>query len=228
MIDEEERPPVDYRDLVKQMGRVVRNEVLKAKSVGGKTPRIQIEKGRNVMISLIIDRLFMPSTLMKSDFWGLPEDALMELERASKFSREKVAVEFLDWYFYVAEKGQFEPKSEAPFYIDLALAMIACHVEKGFDPPWIDKIFSNNLLEFYQGVNQKTLQAQKARPLKTTARALYEILLAWAYPGLADPAIKILHTEPGKPVEPEKPTGRKRTLKLAEITDPGAYRQRKD
>jgi len=177
------------------------------------TPDLALQK--------IVKQRLTPYTSSQENAYGLPKQVLKRIAEKSRnrYLSEEIAWFYLDWYFLGKGTLKFEGLP-----VDVALEIIALHVEKGYDPPWVDKGFSENLTRFSWEVNPGVLSPN--RPLSATGRALYEIFLAWAYPALADPMIVILPGKPvEKPYEPEKPIKRGRRKLDVSPVDSGEFRQ---
>lgn len=176
----------------------------------------------DLALKKIVKQRLTPYTSSQENAYGLPKQVLKRIagkSGASNYLPEEIAWMFLDWYFLGKGTLKFEGLP-----VDVTLEIIALHVEKGYDPPWVDKGFSENLTRFSWEV--KTSALSPNRPLSATGRALYEIFLAWAYPALADPMIVILPGKPvEKPYEPEKPVKRGRRKLDVSPVDSGEFRQ---
>lgn len=211
---------VNYSELARALRLGPENTVARAPVSPGRcrfleryTPDLALQK--------IVKQRLTPYTSSQENAYGLPKQVLKRIavKSRNRYLSEEIAWFYLDWYFLGKGTLKFEGLP-----VDVALEIIALHVEKGYDPPWVDKGFSENLTRFSWEV--KTSVFSPNRPLSATGRALYEIFLAWAYPALADPMIVILPGKPvEKPYEPEKPVKRGRRKLDVSPVDSGEFRQ---
>jgi len=219
---------VNYADLERALRLGPETLVARAPVSPGRC-RFLERYGPNTALTKIIKQRLTPYISSQENAYGLPKQALKRIagKSGNRYLSEEIAWFYLDWYFVDTGVRLPAPALFLSLPIDVTLEIIALHAEKGYDPPWVDKGFAENLVRFSSEVKTSVLIPN--RPLSVTGRALYEIFLAWAYPALAAPMIVILPGKPvEKPYEPEKPVKRGRRKLDVSPVESGKFRQKRD
>lgn len=167
----------------------------------------------------------------------LPARPLEAMQYKSGLSMSQIAVEFTGYYAKWIDYYQRDLRLELPYPtpypipLDLLAYVSALHVQKGFDPPWIDKQLDTNLRDFQQFVIPAKIQEYSQNmSIDKLAKGYYEIFLAAYYPDLANPDIRVEIVEAEKAAEEERkkaetlPARGKRAINIFDIT-PGEWRK---
>lgn len=166
----------------------------------------------------------------------LDRNALVRMSEKSGYAVSAIEAAYHHWWATWRGWTVNLIKNQGPEYKpipwDMGIWVLCYHVEKGFDPPWVDEQFDWALKDYQRDVSVQKLKNQYLDEFQLSlprlAQAYYQIFLAQYYPQLADPAVQIA---PFSPVEVQKPEENgpreKRDLEIKPLVSTGTWRGRK-